>query len=240
MANRNVSALMAIALALGMVSCKREEADLKDIPSGPEAEQTAPKQVNRSNLDDRLDQELQQNLYPYLDSHGRTYSTVLVVSGKEQEVHVGSYSDGRFSVQATYEVSTGRKGFGNKADSKKTPHGLLRVYGKTGKGPQYTAQKGEEFEDWKFRGTIRKIYKRSRLFPNDEIARVLTRMIWLEGLTGSNKNTRDRSIYFHGTNFEGSLGTPLSGGCIRMRNDDIIGLYDRVRRGTIVYISGVN
>ena len=154
MANRNVSRIMVIAIALGLVSCRQEEADVNEIQ--PEPEQTTPKYVNRSNLDERLDQELQQNLYPYLDSHGREHQTVLVVSGKEQEVHVGSYSNGRFTAQETYEVSTGKKGFGHRHDSKQTPYGLLRVYGKAGGKDQ----KGEEFEK------ISKIFDNVQLISN--------------------------------------------------------------------------
>lgn len=70
----------------------------------------------------------------------------------------------------------------------------------------------------------------------DEKDHVQTRILWLEGLEPENANTFDRYIYFHGTNAESRLGTPASEGCIRMRNDDIIDLYERVEVGTEVTI----
>ena len=65
---------------------------------------------------------------------------------------------------------------------------------------------------------------------------VLTRILWLEGLDPDNANTRDRYIYFHGTNREDLIGTPASHGCIRLRNAEMIDLYDRVSVGTRIEI----
>ncbi len=60
--------------------------------------------------------------------------------------------------------------------------------------------------------------------PDDDL--VLTRILWLEGDEEHNANTRDRYIYIHGTNHEGLIGQPASHGCVRMRNSDMIELYD--------------
>ena len=65
---------------------------------------------------------------------------------------------------------------------------------------------------------------------------ILTRILWLEGLDLNNANTRDRYIYIHGTNQEELIGTPASHGCIRMRNRDIIDLFDQVTTDTEVKI----
>jgi lipoprotein-anchoring transpeptidase ErfK/SrfK len=65
---------------------------------------------------------------------------------------------------------------------------------------------------------------------------VLTRILWLEGLDPHNANTRQRYIYIHGTNQEHLIGTPASHGCIRLRNNDMIDLFDRVNEGTHVEI----
>ena len=46
----------------------------------------------------------------------------------------------------------------------------------------------------------------------------------------------DRYIYIHGTHEEGLIGTKASHGCIRMFNNDVIYLYDIVKKGTKVYI----
>ena len=45
-----------------------------------------------------------------------------------------------------------------------------------------------------------------------------------------------RYIYIHGTPDQVTLGVPGSRGCIRMRNRDIIDLFDRVPPGTPVAI----
>jgi len=52
----------------------------------------------------------------------------------------------------------------------------------------------------------------------------------------ANGNTRDRFIYIHGTKHEDKIGTPDSHGCIRMRNDHVIELFDLVDEGTPVTI----
>jgi hypothetical protein len=62
---------------------------------------------------------------------------------------------------------------------------------------------------------------------NDDL--VLTRILWLDGLEEHNANTRDRFIYIHGTNHEEAIGQPASHGCIRMKNADLIALFDRIR-----------
>ena len=45
------------------------------------------------------------------------------------------------------------------------------------------------------------------------------------------------SLYrIHGTNQDWSIGKAVSSGCIRMRNEDVMDLYDRVRTGTKVHV----
>ena len=51
-----------------------------------------------------------------------------------------------------------------------------------------------------------------------------------------NANTRDRFIYFHGTNREDLIGTPASHGCIRLCNADVAELFDLVPEGARVLI----
>jgi len=40
----------------------------------------------------------------------------------------------------------------------------------------------------------------------------------------------------HGTNAPSSIGSRATSGCIRMVNDDVIDLYDRVKVGTKVVV----
>ncbi len=65
---------------------------------------------------------------------------------------------------------------------------------------------------------------------------VMTRILWLDGVEAANANTHDRYIYIHGTNHEERIGEPASHGCIRMKNADVVELFDQVRIGTPVVI----
>jgi len=72
---------------------------------------------------------------------------------------------------------------------------------------------------------------------------VLTRIIWLSGTElGKNRlgnvDSMRRYIYFHGTPASEPMGVPASHGCIRMRNEPLIELFDRVEFGTPVLING--
>ena len=64
----------------------------------------------------------------------------------------------------------------------------------------------------------------------------MSRILWLDGLDEHNTNTRERFIYIHGTKHEGKIGSPDSCGCIRMRNADVVELFDLVEHDTPVII----
>ena len=71
---------------------------------------------------------------------------------------------------------------------------------------------------------------------------ILTRILWLAGLDkgynlGGENDSRSRFIYIHGCPDSIQLGTPNSGGCIRMKNQDVICLYDKVPVGSLVSIT---
>lgn len=70
---------------------------------------------------------------------------------------------------------------------------------------------------------------------------ILSRILWLDGLVsglnrGGSVDTLRRFIYIHGTADEQLIGTPASHGCIRMKNADVVELFDRVDKGTLVDI----
>lgn len=70
---------------------------------------------------------------------------------------------------------------------------------------------------------------------------ILTRILWLSGLEpGRNRlgavDTMRRFIYIHGTPDTEPMGVPFSHGCIRMRNSDVMELYEMAGAGTIVEI----
>jgi len=70
---------------------------------------------------------------------------------------------------------------------------------------------------------------------------ITTRILRLQGLErGINKgrgiDSYKRCIYIHGTAEEHLIGKPASHGCIRMKNKDIVELFNLVKRGTLVHI----
>ena len=133
-------------------------------------------------------------------------------------------------VSSAYPVSTSKYGMGNQKDSFKTPLGIHRIVDKIGSG----SPAGRIFKDRKDTG------KNWQNEITDENL-ILTRILWLEGLEpninrGENIDSYERYIYIHGTNKEELIGTPMSHGCICMKNSDIIELFDTVPENTIVII----
>lgn len=120
-----------------------------------------------------------------------------------------------------YDISTAAKGMGFTKDSFRTPTGRFRVSEKIGDGqPRGTIfKKREPVGQWHAGSDI-------------DSDLVLTRILRLEGLDPENANTLERHIYIHGTNREDRIGQPASQGCIRLRNDEMIELFDSVAEGT--------
>jgi len=133
-----------------------------------------------------------------------------------------------------YSVSTALNGVGEMCGSHCTPRGRHVIRARIGAGqPEnavfvsrrptgeiYTPELGAQFpeRDW-----------------------ILTRILWLSGCEpGLNRmgenDTMRRYIYIHGTPDSVRLGVPGSHGCIRMRNTDLIELFDMVSTGTAVEI----
>ena len=76
---------------------------------------------------------------------------------------------------------------------------------------------------------------------NREIDEITSRILWLDGLEeginrGGPYDTFSRYIYIHGTSDEKRIGEPVSAGCIRMKNDDIVELFDEVLVNDLVII----
>ena len=155
----------------------------------------------------------------------------LQVSVQEQKLTV--WRDGRRL--RTYPVSTSRYGTGSAEGSYKTPLGSHRVARKIGAG----ASPMTVFKDRVPTGSIAAL-DLSR--EGSKVDLITSRILWLEGLEpGKNRgpgiDSFDRFIYIHGTNSEGRIGSPASIGCIRMRNADVIELFDLVPAGTAVTVS---
>ena len=133
-----------------------------------------------------------------------------------------------------FPVSTARHGAGQRQDSGCTPTGQHMIYRKIGSGcPVNTV----------FTGRVRQpdLYSAALAARYPERDWILTRILWLTGLEpghnqGGSQDTLTRYIYIHGTPDTEPMGVPRSHGCIRMRNQDIITLFDHVDEGTPVFI----
>jgi lipoprotein-anchoring transpeptidase ErfK/SrfK len=134
-----------------------------------------------------------------------------------------------------YLVSTSRHGAGEQEGSFRTPRGEHIVRAKIGAGqPFNTVFRGRRptGEIW--------TPELGERFPGRDW--ILTRILWLSGReVGKNRlgnvDTMRRYIYIHGSPETVPMGTPGSIGCIRMRNGDIVELFDRIPAGTEVVIS---
>jgi lipoprotein-anchoring transpeptidase ErfK/SrfK len=71
---------------------------------------------------------------------------------------------------------------------------------------------------------------------------VTTRILWLEGLqpgfnSGAGVDSYARFIYIHGTNREDALGSQISGGCVLLRDSEVVRLYAETPVGSHVYLA---
>ncbi len=133
-------------------------------------------------------------------------------------------------------ISTARNGVGEVENSFCTPRGWHKIRAKIGKDvPVNTV--------FRARRPTGEIYTKAlrEQFPerNDWI---LTRILWLSGLEpGFNRlgpvDSMRRYIYIHGCPDDDPMGVTSSHGCIKMRNSDVIELFDKIEAGTLVYIS---
>ena len=131
-------------------------------------------------------------------------------------------------------VSTARNGPGELRDSGCTPRGRFRGRIRIGAG----CPAGTGFVARRPTGEIFSPELAARFPQRDWI---LTRILWLTGLEpGSNRggqvDTLRRYVYIHGCPDSEPMGVPRSHGCIRMRNSDLIELFELAPAGTLVEI----
>ena len=134
-----------------------------------------------------------------------------------------------YELAEEYSISTSRFGIGQKMHSNKTPLGLHRIARKVG---------GDQPVGTIFKSRV----PVGRVGEGAGEAGIVHRILWLAGLEpgfnqGGQVDTFQRYIYLHGYGDETTLGRPQSLGCIHVGVADLIPLYRRVPRGTLVYIS---
>jgi hypothetical protein len=134
-----------------------------------------------------------------------------------------------------YPVSTAANGTGCLHGSYCTPTGKHRVRLKIGEG----CPVGAVFRQRRPTGEVF-TSELAAGFPGRDW--ILSRILWLDGLQpgfnrGRSLDTLRRFVYVHGTADEHLIGRPASHGCIRMRNIDIVELFELVPPGTVVHIA---
>lgn len=137
-------------------------------------------------------------------------------------------------VRRRYPISTALNGPGERQDSGCTPTGAHYVRAMIGAGQPLNTV-------FVARRPTGEIHSPELAANAPERDWILTRILWLCGCEwGKNRgpgvDSFRRFIYIHGTPDTEPMGTPRSHGCIRMRNTDVIDLFDRVRPGVAVII----
>lgn len=138
------------------------------------------------------------------------------------------------AVLREYPVSTAKAGVGESFGSFQTPRGAHLIRAKIGAGQPLNSvfvRRRPTGEIW--------TPELAEQFPGRDW--ILTRILWLSGCQpGHNRlgcvDTMRRYVYIHGSPDSTEMGVPGSHGCVRMRNADIVELFDRVPCYTAVDI----
>lgn len=135
----------------------------------------------------------------------------------------------------SYSVSTAKNGIGCEKNSGCTPIGTHIIRAKIG---------SDAAENTVFIGRrpTGEIWTPQLAAQYPERDWILTRILWLSGMElGKNRlgnvDSMQRYIYIHGTPDTEPMGQPCSHGCVRMRNRDVIALFNAVDVGTKVVIA---
>lgn len=157
-------------------------------------------------------------------------AAVVVVSISDQSLVF--YQEGEPFL--SFPVSTALAGIGSKSNSFKTPLGWHYVRTRFGDD----APSGTIFAARGNTGKIATIETRPQRTKKDYVT---TRIMWLNGLEeglnlGKGIDSYARYIYIHGTHEEGLIGQPASLGCIRMKNADVIQLFELMPERALVLI----
>lgn len=137
-------------------------------------------------------------------------------------------------ITKSYPISTAKKGLGEIQGSECTPRGWHCIRAKIG-------DKQPLLSVFVARRPTGEIYNATLAANHSNRDWILTRILWLDGLEiGKNRyknvHTASRYIYIHGCPDDLITEQPESHGCIRMKNADILDLFNCVPVGTKVFI----
>ncbi|SDS39121.1 L,D-transpeptidase catalytic domain [Halopseudomonas litoralis] len=149
----------------------------------------------------------------------------------EQQMLTG-FNAGR--LLCSYPVSTAKNGAGELNGSGCTPRGRHRVRARIGEGQPL----GAVFIGRRPTGEV---WSSELAEAQPQRDWILTRILWLCGEEvgvnrGADSDSQRRYIYLHGTGDDQLMGTPLSHGCVRLRNPDMLALFDMTPAGCPVII----
>ena len=153
------------------------------------------------------------------------------ISIKKQELDL---VDDNGSIIKRYAISTAKNGVGERNGSFCTPRGQHIVRAKVGANQPVNTVFVE-------RRPTGEVYSQELAGRFPERDWILTRILWLSGCEpGFNRmgevDTMRRAIYIHGSPDGAEMGKPNSHGCIRMRNRDVVELFNLVPIRTLVEI----
>lgn len=155
----------------------------------------------------------------------------IVVSIRQQTLEL-LQDDGRLIKR--YPVATAKNGPGEQMNSECTPRGAHYIRARIGDACAVnTVFVGRRPTGEIYSPALRKDHPRRDW--------ILTRILWLCGLEpgrnrGGRVDTMRRYVYIHGCPDDDEMGVPSSHGCVKMRNGDVIELFDQVSTGTPVSI----
>lgn len=225
---KKIAYSFAFGFAFFLFSCKSvkvvKSPYIVGIPPEDETEYHEVKEPSNETIADFLTEYLNLK-YPTKD-----FSKFLYVSVKYQKLYLIENQ----KVIKKYPISTSAYGIGNKTNSNQTPLGLHTIKQKIGDNVPL----GGLFYSRQFSGRVAKIITAEEKSLTDDVT---SRIMWLHGEeTGINRgrdvDSYKRFIYIHGTTEEGYIGVPTSHGCIRMKNADVIELYNLVEENVPVII----
>ena len=159
----------------------------------------------------------------------------LEVSLRQQQLSLVETAPAGPILLRQYPISTALNGAGEAEGSYCTPRGAHRIAQKIGADAPL-------FSVFKARVPTGGIWTPQQEVDAPGCDWILSRILWLEGIEagknqGGTVDSHARHIYIHGTNEEHKIGTPVSHGCIRMKNIDVVDLFERVEVGAVVNIS---